>query len=283
MRMLILISGLLPYDAGKTSVTLALAKSLKKRGIEPVVLKPVSAHNAWYQHHTLTHSKRLGILIGEDVYRYFQEGLIRDIDTQNPVDILTAPPDIFNFSSLTHYFWSLETVISQAVLVRLSLPYRRYFLLEKNLDLIHPKIKDEIMGFLEQVNEYTAVNREWIEKKLAGKEMGNYLFSLVDRLKRENNLLLVESFNDALFPVISISRLVDLIIIVAPGRGLIYRRAKIMKYLDSSMSLGVRARSLVELFKPDSYFIINPVDSGYPEIDEETLQKILGWGSKSIL
>lgn len=92
----ILISGLLVYDSGKTWLAISLAKRLKGYGHRVGIYKPIAGHNAWTQYKTVVISKKLGILVGEDVFNYISIlGMGKEIiPFMNPIDILLAPPEV---------------------------------------------------------------------------------------------------------------------------------------------------------------------------------------------
>lgn len=154
------ISGLLPRDSGKTTFTIALANALKYAGYSVTVFKPVAGHSAWFQHESFMESIAIGVLVGEDVLTYMKEGLIEDVDLQNPIDILTAPHDIMKYRSITLYLESLESGIRQAVLARISIHGRRYFLIKDNFEVIQPTLKKEILSALNEFGTYEEVSSE---------------------------------------------------------------------------------------------------------------------------
>ncbi|MCD6324596.1 MAG: ATPase, partial [Desulfurococcales archaeon] len=121
MGRVVVVSGLLPYDSGKTYVTTSLAKALRTAGFKVSVFKPVAAHSAWFQHEAFEESVALGVLVGEDVLNYLREGLIDDVDKQNPIDILTAPPSMQAFPTLATYLAAIESGVRQAVIARVSI------------------------------------------------------------------------------------------------------------------------------------------------------------------
>jgi len=272
----IVISGLLPQDSGKTYFTISLAKSLRSLGYSVSVSKPVAAHSAWFQHTSLTESASLGVLVGEDVLNYLREGLIKEIDKQNPIDILTAPPDINAYPTITSYMDALSSSILQAVLARLSLYGRKYFIVERNLNRAPKFLKAEIINLLRRIGSYEPISTEWLINKLTSEEVGNYINSLIRSMLLRNDYVLIESFNDAILPVLSLADVIDLLIIVAPGKALIYRRNKVSNYLSGATSFSnLLSKELAGLLRPDLTLEVMPSDTGSGVIREEDIRKII--------
>ncbi len=273
----IVISGLLPQDSGKTYFTTSLAKSLRSLGYSVSVSKPVAAHSAWFQHISLTESASLGVLVGEDVLNYLREGLIKKVDEQNPIDILTAPPDINTYPTVTLYMEALSSSIMQAVLARISFYGRKYFIIEKNLNKVPKFLKTEIINLVRRLGSYELISTDWLINKLTSEEIGNYINSLIREMLSRNDYVLIESFNDAILPVLSLANIIDSLIIVAPGKALIYRRNKVSNYLSGATSISnLLSKELVSLLRPDLIIEVIPSDTGSGVIREEDIRKIIG-------
>ncbi len=276
MGRVIVVSGLLRYDSGKTYLTISLGKALRSLGYTLTVFKPVAAHSAWFQHQVFTEATALGVLVGEDVVNYLREGLIDNVDVQNPVDILTAPPDISQFSTVSTYMNAMESSIAQAVLARISVMGRRYYLIRENLARVPNPLKREIVNSLKKFGEFQEANIQWLLNRLSSREIGSYLLSLAKDLASKSDYLLVESFNDALLPVISLADIVDAVIISTPGKGLLYGKGRLDSYLRAAVeSSRMNARDLVALLKPDAVVDILPTDVYGGAISRDEVNRIL--------
>ncbi len=272
---IIVISGLIPRDSGKTTFMIALANALKSVGYSVRVFKPVAGHSAWFQHESFMESIALGVLVGEDVLTYMKEGLIEDVDLQNPIDILTAPHDVANYGSVPMYLESLESGIRQAVLARISIHGRRYFLIEDNLGKIQPSLRKEIISALKEFGPYEEVNSEWLMNKLTSEEIGAYIAALTQKLASRKDFLLIESFNDAILPVGSLAPLIDAAVVVTPGRALIYGSTKTKSYLRITFPNRVISRYMVELMRPDAEIEIKPFGPARPYMSRKDVEAFI--------
>ena len=272
----VVVSGLLPQDSGKTYFTISLAKALRSLGYSVSVSKPVAAHSAWFQHTSLTESVALGIMVGEDVLNYLREGLIERVDEQNPIDILTAPPDIGIYPTITTYFKAISSSIVQAVLARISFYGRKYFVIEKNLSKVPKSLRMEIINLVKKIGNYESVTTEWLIDKLTSKELGNYINSLIRAMLSRSDYVLIESFNAAILPVLSLAEVVDSLIVVAPGRALIYGKYKVSNYLSGAVTTAnLLSKELVNLLRPDLAFEVVPSDTGSGVIRNSDVRKII--------
>jgi len=260
----ILVSGLLPHDSGKTYFTASLALGIKSLGYSVKVFKPVAAHNLWYQYRVFRESVRLGVLVGEDVVKYMRLGLVENPDVQNPVDILTGVPDVDSFASIDMYLATLEDAVAQAVLVRLSYGVRRYFLVEDSYRALPPHVREVVDEAVEVFGPATRVGRAWIANTLMSRGVDTALLTATRNLTGKVDFLLIESFNNALTPSASIAQLVDRLVIVAPGKALIYPGNKLRSYITAARSvMELVSRSFARLFRPE-YSINVELAEGWP-------------------
>jgi predicted P-loop ATPase/GTPase len=259
MHKAILVSGLLPYESGKTYFTLSLATTLDSLGYKTRAFKPISAHSLWYQYRSFRESIRNRVLIGDDVIKYVKAGYIDNIDVSNPVDILTAVPDISLFRDTRTYLSTLEDVIAQAIIVRISTMYRRYFFIKDNYRLLSNTLRKQVNEALKVFGPYTEVNKEWLANFLVSKEISNTLYESARKLLTETDYLIIESFSNALIPSLNLSSLIDKIIIVTPSKALVYNVLKFRAYLNTvKRHSDLITSRFVSLFKPDSSIDIPP-------------------------
>ena len=265
---LVVISGLLPFNSGKTFFTLALAEYLRKSGYSVGVVKPVAAHSFWEQYEYLVESRGLGVLVGEDVVKYVRAGLIQDIDLQNPVDVMTAPHDLMKHPSLDSYLTSLTSLIDQAVLVRVSsLKQRNYYLVRENLERVGDHLANEIRGFASGLGRVDEVDRSWLYNKLVSKEIDSLIVESVSSVMSRHDVTLCESFSNALLPALGLRTLAKHVIVVTPSKALAYGPEKVTTYLNALNRLRSETSFLVMLFKPDTVLSIKP-STKYGEIIE---------------
>ena len=230
----LLVSGLIPHDAGKTMFTLMLSRALRDEGLEVTVMKPVAAHNAWYQPWSLAESMKLGVLVGGDVVKYMREGLISNPDMQNPVDILTAPPDPTSLPSASAYLSAAESLQNQVILARLSIYGRTYYVVPDAVRRLPPTLRTSLKPLLSIMRPSTKVSADWLITKLMSPEVGTHILATAMALRDRSDVLIIESFNNALTPVAGLENIVDALIIVAPGKALIFKGGKLRAYLSST-------------------------------------------------
>lgn len=265
---LVVVSGLLPFNSGKTFFTLALAEYLRKSGYSVGVVKPVAAHSFWEQYEYFVESRGLGVLVGEDVVKYVRAGLIQDIDLQNPVDVMTAPHDLMKHPSLDSYLTSLTSLIDQAVLVRVSsLKQRNYYLVRENLERVGDHLANEIRGFASGLGRVDEVDRSWLYNKLVSKEIDSLIVESVSSVMSRHDVTLCESFSNALLPALGLRTLAKHVIVVTPSKALAYGPGKVTTYLNALNRLRSETSFLVMLFKPDTVLSIKP-STKYGEIIE---------------
>ncbi len=272
---LVVVSGLLPFNSGKTFFTLALAEYLRKSGYSVGVVKPVAAHSFWEQYEYFVESRGLGVLVGEDVVKYVRAGLIQDIDLQNPVDVMTAPHDLMKHPSLDSYLTSLTSLIDQAVLVRVSsLKQRNYYLVRENLERVGDHLVNEIRGFASGLGRVDEVDRSWLYNKLVSKEIDSLIVESVSSVMSRHDVTLCESFSNALLPALGLRTLAKHVIVVTPSKALAYGPGKVTTYLNALNRLRSETSFLVMLFKPDTVLSIKPSTKYGEIIEAEEAEKL---------
>ncbi|MFN3267853.1 MAG: hypothetical protein ACK416_01185, partial [Zestosphaera sp.] len=278
MRSLVVVSGLLPYDSGKTFFTLALADYLRRLGYSVGVVKPVAAHSFWEQYEYFLESRELGVLVGEDVVRYARAGFIYDIDLQNPVDVMTAPHDLMKHPSLDSYLTSLSSLVDQAVLARVSSEKRRnYYVITDNLSRLSSHLVNEIRGFVSSLGGAEEVDNLQLYNKLVSREIDSLITDSTNTVISRHDVTLCESFSNALLPTLGLRNLVKHVIVVTPSRALVYGPGKVTTYLSAIDRLRVETSFLVMLFKPDMILSIKPSITYGGVLEEEEASKLVNY------
>lgn len=246
VAVVVLVAGLLPYDSGKTWFTLGAALAARERGLRVGVFKPVAAHNIWYSPRTVRKSFELGMLVGNDVLRYYENGLVDDIGVANPVAIATAPPDPGKYASIEGYMSDFEDVGRIAVLSRVY-----NFDEGKHVHYVHEENLSRSGGWAQRLIERmrTALSAE--QRSFADLTRFLYSNSVVENLNRclrrlesRFEVVFVESFSDAFTPYGQLPQSVDLITLVAPGVVYVYSDVE---------GLRVAAERIVKLIGPRGY------------------------------
>jgi len=277
----VLIVGMLPHDSGKTTFALMLAEALREEGFRVKAMKPVAAHSAWFQPWSLAESYRLGVLVGGDVVRYLRSGLIENPDLQNPVDLLTAPPDPIALPTTSTYMSSVEALERQVVAARLSIHGRAYYVVPDNLARTPPHLRAALEGLLSRMGPASKATPQWLLLRLSSPEVSARILDAARSLMRSADVLLIESFNNALTPAPGIESIVSSVIAVAPGRALVYRGGKLRAYLSGSPA-GVRSltHNFAALARPDATLSIPLTGPGAGggrfSVNERLIEILLG-------
>ncbi len=273
----ILVTGLLPHDSGKTTFTLMLSRALRDEGLKVAVMKPIAAHSAWYQPWSLAESMKLGVLVGGDVVKYLKEGLISNPDIQNPVDILTAPPDPTSFPSASAYLNVVESLQNQVVVARLSIHGRTYYVVPEVIDRLPRTLKTSLKPLLSIMRPSTKVSSRWLITRLMSPEVGTHVLAAAMALRDSADVLIVESFNNALTPVAGLENLVNAIVVVAPGKAMVFNGSKLRAYLSGTPRYSWEVTSnFVNIARPDDVLDVPLAPSHSREMPSLNLGMFLG-------
>ncbi|MCS7111446.1 MAG: hypothetical protein RMI45_05595 [Ignisphaera sp.] len=250
----ILISGLLVYDSGKTWLGVSLARRLVSQGVSVGVFKPVAGHDAWRQYPTIVESFNRGILIGEDVVKY--ASVIGDtaLEWMNPIDILLAPPDPLSYlgTNIYTYLNDLENQFRQIVLARVSFCSKnstQHFIFRDNLKRVAPSIRRE----LELLTEKLGASEESLEsfiRRLRDGGIEDELMECLRRVEEGRDIVIIESFNNAVTPFRRVLDTINALIVVAPGAVAVYYNniGDVLKAVDeAAIRYGERGLESVHL------------------------------------
>jgi len=254
MAMLLLVTGLLKFDSGKTSLTASLVRETRSRGIDAVAVKPVGAHNAWNQYDTILRSFEMGVLAGSDAYRLWKASdCVEPIEALSPFDILAAPPDLEKIE-FNHFFNILEDLFSQAVLARLTKITRHSF---KSKHYVIPtalkKTTQRLRRTLARLSHFLQAEeievKDLLEISLSS---GAEIDKILEYMLEKHKLVVVESFNDAACPA-SICLRADGVILVAPGKAYLYLGVEYRRVLEPLLEikgLNITTPEVVQFLKP---------------------------------
>jgi len=258
-----LVSGLVPYDSGKTWFTLGAALAARERGLRVSVFKPVAAHNLWYSPLTVRRSLELGALVGNDVLRYAEWGLVGDVRLSNPVAIATVPPDPGRYPSIEGYMEDFGDVSRIAVLSRVyecKSGRQAHYVHAENLS----RAGERARRLVERMGKALAAEpRSFADLAgyLGSPRAAENLNECLERLRADSDVVFVESFSDAITPYGGLLEAVDLVVIVAPGVAYVYRDVG---------SLRRAAQEAVERLGPAGYRSLHVFRSARPDLSIET-------------
>ncbi|MEM0490740.1 MAG: hypothetical protein QXH73_05960 [Ignisphaera sp.] len=286
--MKILITGLMVYDSGKTWFTVTLARKLINKGLKISIYKPVAGHSLWHQYPTIIESIKRGMLFGEDILKYGEVLNVKDIKQlalMNPIDILFAPLDIVKYiddRNIEKAFVDLENQFLQMVLARVSFcsdSVTKYYVFRENVSRTTHRVR-EVIDLL--ARKFNAIETDVMifNRLLQSKEVDDQLSTCLEMLAKDNDVVLIESFNNSLIPYIGlIKEEIDILFVVYPSVVLIYRSSikdlmrfvaqNIYVYGDKTLVTDV----LVNNFRYDRYYVLKPRVSVYD--DDEIFDDIL--------
>ena len=220
-----MISGLIPYDSGKTWFTLSSALYARSLGLKVKVFKPVAGHNLWYSPRTIKWSANVGLLLGNDATMYYESRLMNDPAIGNPVAIATTPPDpLFYGKNIDVYMADIESIYASTVVSRITdcdSKVTKHYYYPENFEKTPPLTRKAIKKLISVLRAEKSSVSELI-KYLESIDSERNISMCLNLLQRDEDLVFVESFNDAISPCLSLLNNLDAIVIVAPGRALIY-------------------------------------------------------------
>ena len=244
----ILVVGLIPYEAGKTTVAKAVVGELVSRGFSVGVSKPVAGHNLWYQSASIRNTLEHKVLVGEDAVALKRIAGIEDpIEIINPLDIALAPIDpIYYLKNLRGFHEILSSMISSAIMMRISLCLDKsrvetnHFLVKDRFDRLPKTIRVLVSRIASSIKPQPVyIESEVLEELfLRGYIAAETCYNAIKNLYQ---VLVIESFNDSATPISSIED-ISSVIAVSPGKTLIYDGETYSKALKVVLGVDTRLR-----------------------------------------
>ncbi|MHC1627684.1 MAG: hypothetical protein ACXQTI_02475 [Candidatus Nezhaarchaeales archaeon] len=224
--MIILVTGLLPFDSGKTWLSVAITREAKRKGLKAKIFKPIAGHNAWGQFKTVIESIKRRYLICEDALIYQTFLGENNLTKINPVDLLLAPPSIEYCKSLDNFMALLTDTLNQIVCARFT---------RHNGETIHYLVHDHIEITAEPLKSWlkklaTCLNPHPISTSisdiitlLGGNDVDQELYEHLKGYDEEHDMVVVESFNNAAIPFTSMLNFdIDEVLVVSPLHVLVF-------------------------------------------------------------
>ncbi len=256
---MILVTGVLPYDSGKTTFAASLIEEAVERGIDVGVSKPFSSFNGWYHYRCLVRSSEVGMLIGEDIQKLHEKARSKDpIDVESPVVSLLLPPDPekvgWNSNAYTSMgFYNLISVVRVT-----DLRSTNHYCVYSNIVKAVPSLRKRVEEFLGKVR-IRNVSVENIERILLDSRMK--ADKCVRYLNSKHEMLVVESYSNAAVPTAATLE-ADGVFAVAPGKaaffsGRDYRKA-VIALSDLKEPWSIRAEDVLSLLNPLKVIELEP-------------------------
>lgn len=281
MGRVLLVTGLLPYESGKTWFSLALYKALRGLGLRVSLYKPVAAFNLWYGRRALEESLKRGLLLSNDCLAYVEEAGVEAPELVNPIAIALAPLDArsyVNRGDLDGYLRDSADVLSQVVLARVTRCVERFtkhFVLPENVEKAAPGVKEVVKTLTERV----AVERTTVEELrgfLLSMQAEEVLAGCLERLS-EGDVTIVESFNNSLTPYGGALKAADVLVVVAPGSAFVF---DITEELLEAVARGVEEVGQEALLTSFILSRLKPnvaIDLGYARSPDDLAQHLKGY------
>ncbi len=290
-----LITGLLPFDSGKTTLAKGLIAELRNRGLGILYFKPVGGHSGWFQLDTLAHSLELGFLIGHDAYEVGVEaGLLDYMDILSPIDFITFPVDPLKPGLSTRkYVEYMDNTLRITVLLRLTRAWREegrirrahtYIFCRDTYELLNDYLRKAVDELITVFRGRGSILVE-AETGLISRILDNEaIYSMIDEypeLMGERDVLIIEGYNDVTSPTKG-SLNVDHVLVAAPGKALLYTgeryrdAVKVSAYMGKPWSISV-SRILPLLGEPVYSWNIPFVNSSeFQSVMGEITDRFLG-------
>jgi predicted P-loop ATPase/GTPase len=256
-----IVSGLLPYESGKTWFTVSVGLALRKAGYSVGVFKPVAGHNIWYSPRTFLESIKLGVLVGNDILAYYRTKLVDDIPTSNPIAIAALPPDPLKYTRVEDYMENFENIESISVLTRIYNCKQRFiehYVHPENTEKVSKTCKRIVEKLQESLNAkskpFSDISR-YLTSSLVEEDL-DYCLKTVSAGK---DFVFVEGFNDTVTPYLKLLNTANVLVVVAPSKVLVYEnmdhvREVINKATSKLGFEGFRTRYVVKELEPDYVF-----------------------------
>lgn len=248
--MKILINGLIPYDAGKTTFSLNLLRELKTLGYGFRPLKPIAGHNIWYSFSTLLRSKELKVLAGNDALKYYDETKL-PIEEINPFAALLSPPDLEKVQMNIRLYNELLSSGLPIIVRYYDCREIVHFYASSSLSIIPDSLVRPLKEFIKEVNAINVEPSNLRELLDSSPKIADLCVS-----KFFSSNLIVESYNDAVAPTY-LSTAVDLVFTVSPGKVFLIEDFKKVIQLFDSPPWNIKVSSLIKYFKLKSW-TLNP-------------------------
>lgn len=262
MVKLILVSGLVPFDSGKTWFTLGSALYARNLGFTVRVFKPVAGHNVWYSPRAVKKTLELRALVGNDVGLYYEKGLVENPVLGNPIALATAPPDPYLYGEdIESYERDFENTYAITMLSRITDCVNEvtvHYFYPENLGKAPLGARRALHKLMSALRAEKSAISELLSYMLSRRAEDN-LSVCLDKIKRNADVVFIESFNDAVSPYISLIREVDVVAIVAPGKVLVYKDVdefrELVSYNVKQLGWeGYRSKYVVKRLKPRAVF-----------------------------
>ncbi len=255
--MRVLVSGLLQFDSGKTSLALSLIHEAVERGMDVGVVKPVTSFSGWYQYSSVLKSMELGKLVGEDIYKLHETAKSEDpIELESPVVLMHMPPDPERVEWRSTFYTALnlkERIIS----VRITNPKgTNHFYVPENLNRLTGSLRDVATKLVNTLKP-KPLDVEKVDELIP--KLGELADECVGTISSKHDFTLIESYNNASAPTWK-SLDVDVVLIVAPSKVAIFEGKSYRKAVELLLNPPwlIPSEDIVSILRPAKTVELKP-------------------------
>jgi len=220
----IFICGVLPENSGKTTVAEVLTKWLVDNKFKVTPFKPLSAHSYWWQYDSYLENIKRNMLVSEDAIKLWKASESEiPIEIINPCDMLLSIPDYsyYGYQRFIKLILERKTfdllAIGRFTKVREGRLWRMIYF--KGNTVLEDNFLEKLMRKANEIIEVKSEEEFLNLHKIHYNEAVESCYNRV--LEYRPDVLIIESFNDAVYPWRGIEEC-DLIIAVAPTVLLLY-------------------------------------------------------------
>lgn len=246
--MKVLVTGLNVFDSGKTWVSIALYRALLSGGLKPAIYKPVASFNIWYSYGTFDESVKRRQLLSNDALAYERHLNVTELTYVNPISIALAPlnPESYRrSSSLERYHADIQDLFSQIIMARVTNCDEKtstHYIFKENLINLSKPISEKITR-LSEVLSASSMSVEGFKAFLVSTASEETLVKCSEKVERDSDVLIIESFNDSIAPYGRALMDSEYILTVAPSMIYLYKNdEKLLRVIEEGLNaFGVEA------------------------------------------
>ncbi len=272
---------MIPFDSGKTTLSLQLAEYLISQGQRVEYFKPVSGHNYWYHYDHTAACIESGQLVSFDAAR------VRDVigsrvppQVANPVHSLFVParlerPSRYHFNTLGLAGWDSFLAIQRISVFENG---RIKTMMAVAKDLIDKKqiiLTQEEMAALTADAEVVPISSLEEARAFECDHFETAINRAFSETARESDFVIIESFNDSVWPWEGLVD-VDGVLLVGPGQAFAFdpdktRKAAFLTKRGAAPIREVTFTRIDDLLRPIERYELHPKDGlGTKEIEKIT-------------
>ena len=277
MALTVLVSGVLEYDSGKTWLSIGLGLVAKRRGLSVGMYKPVAGHSFWNKFSSIIESRKRGILLGNDVLMYEEYlGTLDDPGLVNPIDLLVAYPDPLVLHGFSEYMLSVSSLEKSLVMARVtrctSKTDTRHYVFVENLSLVPSAARQKLVELARLLGAERSGAKSFLGF-LASSKASMLLEECRKRISAGKDVIIIESFSDSLLPYSGVENSVDFLVLVAPGKALVFTGEKLRQAIELLGDRSIRSSSLLSVARYSAYIVADVPPARSPRELGESLEK----------